>query len=228
MNPDKLFDYLDGRLAPSERADFEGRLISDAQLQRELAVARRIHSGMRGESREVELPDTAITERGRKMALRVGGAFIILMAVNVGAGLWIIAHKESKNPNHALLEKQTRDQIKKSLEHAAVSELAPAASLGVSELTISASPGKLNSVADDVVAAASRAGGSATKGIPDQHRVSVLADVPANREPEFRGAISAIAGGAATTPVPGDASAPAAEKKSFVIQIVEPAATTPK
>ena len=43
MNPDKLFDYLDGRLAPSERAALEERLMSDKQLQREFAVARQIH-----------------------------------------------------------------------------------------------------------------------------------------------------------------------------------------
>src|SRR6266481_4749238 len=39
MNPDKLFDYLEGRLPASERAALEKRLISDKQLQRELAVA---------------------------------------------------------------------------------------------------------------------------------------------------------------------------------------------
>src|SRR4051812_2717092 len=72
MNPDKLFDYLDGKLSASERADFEARVISDEQLQRELAVARRIHSGMQGsDSREVIIPDLATEQRGRKLALRV-------------------------------------------------------------------------------------------------------------------------------------------------------------
>ncbi|HET6886578.1 MAG TPA: hypothetical protein VFH87_01520, partial [Candidatus Udaeobacter sp.] len=72
MNPDKLFDYLEGNLPPAERAALEEQLISDKQLQRELAVARQIHAGMRGDSREVLLPPTqdAITEQGRKMALR--------------------------------------------------------------------------------------------------------------------------------------------------------------
>ena len=73
MNPDKLFDYLEGRLPAAERAALEQRLISDKQLQRELAVARQIHAGMRGDSREVLLPPTPeVTEQGRKMALRVG------------------------------------------------------------------------------------------------------------------------------------------------------------
>jgi len=35
--PDKLFDYLDGKLSTRERAELEQRLTSDQQLQRELA-----------------------------------------------------------------------------------------------------------------------------------------------------------------------------------------------
>src|SRR6266513_1475104 len=149
MNPDKLFDYLEGRLPAAERAALEGQLISDQQLQRELAVARQIHAGMRDGSREVFLAtQTDATRRGRKMALRVGAAFIILMAVNVGAGLWIIARHESKNPNRALLEAQTREQIMKSLEHAATAALPPPPSLGVSQITISAAQGGLDAVAN--------------------------------------------------------------------------------
>src|SRR5207244_5181155 len=103
MNPDKLFDYLEGRLPAPERAALEQRLISDKQLQRELAVARQIHAGMRGDSGEVLLPPQSdVTEQGRKMALRVGAAFIVLMAVNVGIGLWFIARHEPKHPTRAL------------------------------------------------------------------------------------------------------------------------------
>ena len=91
MNPDKLFDYLDGRLAPSERAALEERLMSDKQLQREFGVARQIHAGMRGDSREVVLPAPPdVPEQGRKMAIRVGVAFMVLILVNVGIGLWFI------------------------------------------------------------------------------------------------------------------------------------------
>ncbi len=179
MNPDKLFDYLEGRLPAPERAALEDQLISDEQLQRELAVARRIHAGMGNGSREALLDAQAdVTRRGRKMALRVGAAFIILMALNVGAGLWIIARHESKNPNRALLEAQTREQIRKSLEHAATAALTPLPSLGVSQITISAAPSRLDAVADEVVALAGRLGGSAAKGLPDEHRIGVLVDLP--------------------------------------------------
>ena len=229
MNPDKLFDYLEGRLPAAERVALEDQLISDQQLQRELAVARRIHAGMRDDSREVFLATQAdVTKRGRKMALRVGAVFIILMGVNVGAGLWIIARHESKNPNRALLEAQTREQIMKSLERAATTALTPPPSFGVSEITISAAPGRLDAVADEVVAMAARLGGFATKGLPDEHRIGVLVDLPSNRESEFRAAIASVVTEKPGSPTPataegasGSTTPATAEKKSFVVQIVE-------
>jgi hypothetical protein len=228
MNPDKLFDYLEGRLPAAERAALEQQLIADKQLQRELAVARQIHSGMRGDSREVVLPARPeVSEQGRKMALRVGTAFIVLMAVNVAIGLWLIARHETRDPNRPLLEKQMREQIANSLEHAAAT-FTPAP-LGVVEITIPAASGKLETVADEVVTIAARFGGSATKGLPDNGRLSVLIDLPATREPEFRAAIASMIGEAPSgsttpapaTPEPGSTIPAAAEKKSFVVQIVQ-------
>ena len=249
MNPDKLFDYLEGRLPSAERAALEQRLISDVQLQRELDVARKIHAGMRGDSREVLVqPRSEMTEEGRKMALRVGTAFIILMAVNVGIGLWLIARHETRNPNRALLEQQMRKQITNSLEQAASASFTPGP-LGVSEITVPAATGKLEIVGDEVVAIATRFGGLATKGLADNGRLSVLVDLPSNREPEFRAAILSMAGegkpgspafakATADKPTPATAATPVAtaqqpastmpatgEKKSFVVQIVEQAAS---
>jgi hypothetical protein len=226
MNPDKLFDYLEGKLPSSERAALERQLISDPQLQRELVVAREIHAGMRGDSHEVFLPtETDATERGRKMALRVGAAFIILMVVNVGFGLWLIARHETKNPNRALLETQMRQQISKALEHAATT-LTPAP-LGESQITVPAATGKLQDTADQVVAVVTRLGGSATKGLADQHRLNVLVDIPPIRESEFRTVIASITGEKpesrtpATTLEPESTIPGTSEKKSFVVQIVE-------
>jgi len=231
MNPDKLFDYLERRLPAAERAALEERLMSDKQLQRELAVARQIHEGMRGDSREVLLQARPeVNEQGRKMALRVGAAFIVLMAVNVGIGLWLIARHETKNPNRALLERQMREQIANSLEHAAAT-FTPAP-LGIGEITVPAATGKLEVLANQVVTIASRIGGSATKGLPDQGRLKVLVDVPSNREPEFRAAISSMVGealpasttAATASQAPGSPSPATAEKKSFIVQIVEQSA----
>src|SRR5438094_8219311 len=235
MNPDKLFDYLDGRLSTAERAALEEQSISDRQLERALAVARHSQLGMQGDSREVLLPaEVDVSARGRKMALRVGAAFIVLMGVNVGIGLWLIARHETKNPNRTLLEAQMRQQISKALEHAATA-LTPAP-LGVSEITVPVATGKLADIADQVATIATRVGGSATKGLGDQHRLSVVVDIPPNRESEFRTAIVSIAGekrasSASTatqtappiTPEPGSTIAATVGKKSFVVQIVEPA-----
>jgi hypothetical protein len=231
MNPDKLFDYLEGRLSARERAALEERLISDKQLQRELAVARQIQAGMSGDSRELVLPaKPELTEQGRKMALRVGTAFIILMAVNVGFGLWLIARHENRNPNRALLETQMREQITKSLERAAATLTSSPNALGISEITVPAPAGKLDATADEVVTIASRFGGSATKGLQDSGRISVLADVPSSREQEFRAAIASIVGEKPGSTPPATATEPGSEipatgatveKKSFVVQIVE-------
>src|SRR5213595_2976131 len=152
MNPDKLFDYLEGRLSPTERAALEEQLISDKQLQRQFAVARQIHSGMRGDSREVVLPASLDVPQqgGQKKAIRIGVAFMILMLVNVGIGLWFIFKHESKNPNRPLLEAQMREQIAKSIERAAALTASPNA-LGVSEITIPVEAGKLDNVANEVV-----------------------------------------------------------------------------
>jgi len=224
MNPDKLFDYLEGRLPATERAALEERLMSDKQLQHELAVARQIHAGMLGDSHEVLLsPSPNVTEQGRTMALRVGIAFIVLMAVNVGFGLWLIVRHETQNPNRPLLEKQMREQITKSIERAAAT-LTPAP-LGISEITVPAAAGKLDAVANGVVTIACRFGGSAAKGFQDGNRLSVLVDLPSNREPEFRAAIQSI-GGAPGPSASAEATADktpsaTAEKKSFVVQIVE-------
>ena len=226
MNPDKLFDYLDGRLPAAKRAALEERLISDKQLQREFGVARQIHAGIRGDSREIILPPSPdVSEQGHKMAIRIGVAFMVLMFVNVGIGLWFIFKHESSNPNRPLLEAQMREQIAKSIERAATLTPAPNA-LGVSEITVPTGNGRLDAVADEVVAIVSRFGGTATKGVPDRGRVSVLVDVPTSRELDFRNALASIGGEisappAASSPERGSPTPATIEKKNFIVQIVE-------
>jgi hypothetical protein len=226
MNPEKLFEYLEGRLSPRERAALEDQLIDDKQLQRELAVARRIHAGMRGDFHEVLLPGVPdISPQGRSMAIQIGVAFMILVFVNVGIGLWFIFKHESKNPNRPLLEAQMREQIAKSIERAAATLTPAPNALDVTEIRIPVGTGKVDAVADQVVGIVSRLKGSATNGIQDQGRLSVLVDLPSNRESEFRTEIASIGGETAASLSP--ATSPAAEstarteKKRFIVQIVE-------
>lgn len=166
-----------------------------------------------------------VSEQGGKMAIRIGVAFMVLMLVNVGIGLWFIFRHESKNPNRPLLEAQMREQIAKSIERAAPLTPAPNA-LGVTEITIPAETGKLDAVADKVVAIVSELGGSATKGVPDAGRLSILVDLSANRESEFRAEIASITevrpGSSAFAEATADKPTPATgEKRSFVVQIAE-------
>jgi hypothetical protein len=104
--------------------------------------------------------------------------------------------------------------------------------LGVTEITISAASGAMDSVANEVVAITGRLGGSATKGLQDNNRLIVLVDVPSNREQEFRAQIASIAeerpASSASAKATADKTTPATEtspatgeKKSFVVQIVE-------
>ena len=118
------------------------------------------------------------------MAIRVGVAFMVLILVNVGIGLWFIFRHESNNPNRPLLEAQMRQQIAKSIERAAALTPAPNV-LGVPKSQSQPSTGKMDSVANEVVAIAGRLGGSATKGLQDSNRLSVLVDVPPNRNKNF-------------------------------------------
>jgi hypothetical protein len=118
-----------------------------------------------------------------------------------------------------------REQIAKSIQSAAALTPAPNV-LGVSEISLGAETGKLNAIADKVVAIVSELGGSATKGVPDAGRLSILVDLPANRESEFRGSIAAIGNDRpASTPPATAAPSETTAKKSFVVQIAE---ATPK
>ncbi len=205
--------------------------MSDKQLQREFAVARQIHAGMRGDSREVVLPAPPdVPEQGRKMAIRIGVAFMVLMFVNVGIGLWFIFRHESKNPNRPLLEAQMREQIAKSIERAA--SLTPAPNvLGVTEITIPAETGKMDTVADKVVTIAFGSEDLLQKVFrtqPPQRscRCSIKSGTGISRSvasiAEERPASSAFAEATADKPTPATETSPATgEKKSFVVQIVE-------
>ncbi|MFN2540915.1 MAG: hypothetical protein ABR514_01935 [Chthoniobacterales bacterium] len=225
MNPDKLFDYLEGKLPAAERLAFEQQLASDEQLQRELVVARQIHAQMHGDSREVVLPgEPDDSERGRKLARRVGVAFIILMVANVGAGLWFIARHESKNPNRALLDAQMRQQLAQSLEHAAASALSPAP-FGVTEIRLSAEPGRLNAVTDEIATIVRQLGGAVTKGIPEENRIGLLVDLPPNQAAEFRRKLAAIAGTTTSSPAPETTAPGETSSSSFAVEIVESTAS---
>jgi len=222
MNPDKLFDYLDGKLPDHEREAVEQRLMSDATARREFDVARRIHSSMReNQSDRPEILDELSDEtaaRGRRLARQVGLAFIVLVAMNVFLGLVYIAHHESKNPNRQLLDQQAREHLRQSLENAAAATLTPPP-LGISELRVTAEGGQSEAVADEIIDTAQKSLGSATKGVPDNARIEVLVEMPPNYAAEFKNSLARLPG---VKEVKGEvSSANSTEKISIIVQVSE-------
>lgn len=221
MNPDKLFDYLDGKLPDHERKTVEERLMSDPTARREFDVARRIHASMRkNESDRPEVFDELSEEtaaRGRRLARQVGLAFIVLVAMNVLLGLVYIAHQESKNPNRQLLNEEAREHLQKSLENAASTLTPPPLGFGGLQLTTEA--GQSAAVADEIVRAAQKFLGSATKAALDNGRIDVVVEVPGKTAPDFKNALSLLLG---VKEVTGEVSAAGPnEKVSVIVHLTE-------
>jgi hypothetical protein len=222
MNPDKLFDYLDGKLPEHERKALEERLMSDASARREFDVARRIHGSMRENQNDRPEILSEMSEetaaRGRRMARQIGLAFTVLVALNVLLGLVYIAHHESKNPNRQLLDEQAREHLRQSLEKAAATSLTPPP-LGVSELRITTERGQNDSAANGIMTAAKKFLGAATKGVPNNGEVQMLVEIPANKAAEFKSALSPLPG---LREVNGEVPASnSAEKISIILQLTE-------
>ena len=196
MNPEKLFDYLEGNLAALERAQLESQLATDPQLQRELAIAREMHRRSRG-SREVigETEDMDIPlSPGNKLGRRVATAFAFLVLINVLVGIaFIIGRKKPEDPTDLRArELAIRQQLTASLQKAAETALPPP-TLAANEILLSASPNECEALANNVVMLAIQCGGSAAKAPADDTGITVLADLPASREDEFRRALAPLA-----------------------------------
>ncbi len=184
MNPDKLFDYLEGKLSPADRTELEEKLMSDAQLRREFNIAREIHrSG--GDSREVIVSgdDAAEAERGARMAKRIAIGAIALVFLNVVVGLGVITAKRSKPPA-VPKDAAVRQQLADSLGAAAKNAM-PTPSLHDDEIQLSAPKSEWPNLSAAVVAAAEGSGGSAIKDEAETN-LTVTARVPGDRVAEFR------------------------------------------
>jgi anti-sigma factor RsiW len=200
MNPDKLFDYLDGRLSPADRTALEEQLMSDAQLRKQFNIAREIHRSSGGtERREVlaESNDPAKAERAGRMGRRVFTAAMVLVFLNVAIGLAVIYGKNRK-PKSTARESEIRQQLEASLGAAAQNAM-PAPSFVESEMKLTAARSQWDHMADRIVTAASAFGGSAAKGLPDENVMTVLIELPTDREAEFRRALTSAAN---ITPMP--------------------------
>ena len=214
MNPDKLFDYLDGKLLSSERAELEEKLMSDPHLRRELTVARQIHADM-GDSREIiGVSDPTLQERGAVLGRRFATAFAVLVFANVLFGIYAIAFMKKKERTQLNTE-QNRTELAESLARTAAVAL-PTPSLDVEEIKFTAPVKDQDKLADKIIVAAKQIGGSGTKGLADQQGVLLFAEVPTTRLNDFRESMKKLG---ATLPA-SPAEPKAGEKVILQLRIV--------
>jgi hypothetical protein len=215
MNPDKLFDYLDGKLSPNERAELEERFMSDPETRRELAVARQIHVSM-GDSREVVgIADPGpITERGAVLSRRIMIAFLVLVFVNVAFGIYAIFFMKNRQRARERTE-QNRTELTQSLSRTAAVAL-PTPSLEIEEIKFTAPVAEQVSLADNIIDGAGQCGGSGSKGLADEHGILIFAEVPTERLNEFRDLMKKLGG---TVPSPPAAPGPG-EKTILQVRII--------
>ena len=184
MNPDKLFDYLDGKLSAHERVELEKRLVSDPDLRRELATARAIHSGMHNSNETLDEAMPELETRGAVLARRVAIAFMVLVLINVLFGIYAIAFMR-KNVRPTMSQEQNRSDLAESLARTAAVAL-PTPSLDVEEIKFTAPVQEQDKLANKIITAAKQVGGSGTKGLADQSGVLLFAEIPTARMNVFR------------------------------------------
>lgn len=226
MNPEKLFDYLEGKLPAAERARLESELATDPQLQRELAIAREMHRRSRGsrevlgESEEVSVPAAPSGKLGRRLM----AVFALLVLVNVLVGIaFIIGKNKSEKPGDLRArELAMRQQLTASLQKTAETAL-PAPTLEADEIFLSAPAREREALANNVVMLATQSGGSAAKAPPDADGITVLAEIPASREDEFRQALAPLAQTDFSSPRPRRESPGSREKVNIYLRITQAA-----
>jgi hypothetical protein len=216
LSPQKLFDYLDGKLPTQEREELEEKMANDSNLLRQLAIARKLRESMPGSQEIVGSLEDATNRRGAILSRRVGLAFIVLVFVNVFIGLWFIFHSKTQSPR----DSDVRRQVEQALKSAAVSAM-PTPNIEADEIKLSASSGESEAVASKVIVAAQQAAGSGAKTLTDETGTIVLVDIPKNREMDFRRALVPL--GAAIPPAVEEKPAQPNERKFLQVRVTKSA-----
>jgi hypothetical protein len=188
MNPDKLFDYLNGKLSDAEREEIERQLATDPHLQRELAMAREIHSRMH-DSREVLIPENIIVNRGAVLGRRVAIAFAVLVFINVLFGLYAIAFLEKKRRARPPEGENRQQAVEKTAPSAR-----PTPSLDSSEIILRADAGQRDAVAKELIEGAEKYGGVGTRGLLDDNGLLVMVQLPSRRADAFLKRLERVGG----------------------------------
>ena len=221
MSPNKLFDYLDGKLPAKEREELEAQIANDSTLLRQLAMARKLREAMPG-SGEVIGPlgeDSMDDRRGAVLARRVALAFIILVFLNVLFGLWVVFYK-GKPSTKAHGDDAIRKQVEQSIEKAAATAM-PTPNIEADEIKITTPAQQKEDVAQQIISAAKQAGGSGGKALDDENGIVVLVDLPKEREMDFRRKLVPLG---APVPESIDENAAAASGRRFLqVRVTTPA-----
>ena len=142
--------------------------------------------------------DPAAVQRKGVLARRIATAAAALVLINVLAGLAVITFKNKKGPNVSSKEAAIREQLALSLGAAAENAM-PAPTFVADEIKITAPRAQWEHIAERVLAGATAFGGSATKALPEEQMLTVVADIPSARDAEFRKVLTSAAG---MTPMP--------------------------
>jgi hypothetical protein len=189
--------------------------MSDAQLRREFQIAREIHRSGR-DSREVIVPDDPEEiARGGRLGRQIATAAIVLVFLNVAAGLAVITWKRSKprpQPHH---EQAVRQQLEESLGAAGRNAL-PTPSLADDEINLAMPRAEWEHMAISVISAAEAVGGSALRD-DRENEVIITASIPRSRAWEFRRQLVGTNGS------PAPASEGAGETATVQVRIAESA-----
>lgn len=206
MTPEKFFDYLEGKLPPAERKRLERALIADPELQQQFARAREVHRGFQRDEHQSSAT-TRSGQRGRQLA----AAFAVLVAMNVALGL-IYIFKTNPQPNEQVQQARRealRHQLQNSVEKSAAAAFTPP-TIGMEQIALPAPRSQQEVIAQEIIGAAGAAGGTATKGLPNDKGFSVLVIVPGSAAAAFRqflttlGAPATAAAGENPSPSPND------------------------
>ena len=214
MAPEKFFDYLEGKLPADEREGLERALIADPELQKEFVAARQIHRTL-----ERSPEESAALARAGSRGRHLAAAFAVLVALNVGIGLYFIFRSAGPPPEmHRAQLEAMRQQVERSVKQAAAANFSPPR-IAAPPIVLTIPAEKQEAVAKAIISAAEQAGGSGTKELPDEKGERIFVLVPAAREPEFRQSLSAF--GASPSPAEAAASpSPASPNEPVHLEIV--------
>ena len=174
MTPEKFFDYLEGNRPAAGSAERSERpLISDPELQKQFVAARQIHRGLQRPINESSAT-TRAGSRGRQLA----AAFAVLVAMNVALGARYFPVEPALRRSAEGARGHAPTPIgQSSLEKSAAAAFTPP-TLGVEPIRFTVPRTKQDEVAQAVIAAATKTGGSGTKGLPAENETRVLCSCP--------------------------------------------------